>query len=401
MDFIQYEGMDVDKIKFLIPFAKQKNIDLSLSFITFQDKYMVKSCLACDMILCGSANLESNRNLNLELTKLVVRCENSDLINYYGMFFDFFKQTKTYANAINQHIQSRDNLPILEQFTAPTIFQITSSQNIDGFYESAIGRFYFDKDNIDDIPLSIGSRVTLSNQIRDEENGTYIVKAVNGTRTILDKYLFFRLGGSAFKENILDVSNLSHIDGVQLNAIKATDPIYIEDIHQVGHIKTEKGSTFLVLQTSDVENPTYDSRYECYDEPLIKSRGLCESDYDASGQRLKNKKNYWDRRCERNDECPFYQANKNYQNYFGGCIDGYCQMPVGIKPVSYRLYDTKQKPMCYNCKDPLNPFCCDEQKNRKLYPSLKSPDYAFALDSHERMKQLGTKTNVKWYNQLH
>ena len=32
----------------------------------------------------------------------------------------------------------------------------------------------------------------------------------------------------------------------------------------------------------------------------------------------------WDEPCKSSVECPFYQANKNYSNQFGGCIDGKC-----------------------------------------------------------------------------
>jgi hypothetical protein len=118
----------------------------------------------------------------------------------------------------------------------------------------------------------------------------------------------------------------------------------------------------------------FDPRYRCYDNPDILSKGLCDSPYDDLG-RLKNKQTYWDRPCEKNEECPFYQANKNYKNYRGGCIDGRCEMPIGINQVAYRLYDPKSKPMCNGCKDVSNPYCCAEQD---------TPDYAFQLDMFER-----------------
>jgi hypothetical protein len=158
----------------------------------------------------------------------------------------------------------------------------------------------------------------LNSQIRDEENGQYNVINVKRTQTLLQK---------------------------------AT---------------TQKAKS--------VADDQFDPRYRCYDNPDIVSKGLCESPFDEQGRR-KSKPTYWDRPCENNKECPFYQANKTYKNYRGGCIDGRCEMPIGIKQVAYRLYDPTSKPMCHDCKDVSDPFCCDEQTK---------PNYAFQLDMFER-----------------
>ena len=60
----------------------------------------------------------------------------------------------------------------------------------------------------------------------------------------------------------------------------------------------------------------------------------------------------WDKPCSKNEDCPFYQANKNYTNEFGGCETETkrCQMPLGITRIGYREYSKAEKPMCYNCK---------------------------------------------------
>ena len=58
-------------------------------------------------------------------------------------------------------------------------------------------------------------------------------------------------------------------------------------------------------------------------------------------------------------------------------------MPIGIKTNG----PTKHKPLkfavCSNCKSGVN--CCVEQKNRELYPKLKSPDYRYPDDNSLRM----------------
>lgn len=86
----------------------------------------------------------------------------------------------------------------------------------------------------------------------------------------------------------------------------------------------------------------YDIDYECIQYPEIKSKEQCGGT--------------WDRRCQVNEECPFFQANKTYPNYFGGCVDGYCQMPIGVKRIGFRQYEGK--PECHDeaCKNVAFPL---------------------------------------------
>jgi hypothetical protein len=108
----------------------------------------------------------------------------------------------------------------------------------------------------------------------------------------------------------------------------------------------------------------------------------CESDINELG--LKTIKGVWDKKCKYHIECPFYQANKNYPNRRGGCIDGKCEFPLGIKKISFRKYNSKSNPLCYNCKSSYN--CCNQQKNKQIYPKIKTPDYIFKNDFKERNK---------------
>lgn len=58
----------------------------------------------------------------------------------------------------------------------------------------------------------------------------------------------------------------------------------------------------------------------------------------------------WDAPCVKNTDCPFYKANKNYPNEFGGCNnDGRCELPVGLSPIGYRMYDDIKNAETYNC----------------------------------------------------
>ena len=106
----------------------------------------------------------------------------------------------------------------------------------------------------------------------------------------------------------------------------------------------------------------------------------------------------WDTPCKYNEECPFYKKNMNYPNSRGGCINGFCEMPVNIKTLGYKEFNEsgENAAICYNCDykpgcDGIEcSQCCEDQKDIRLYPNLKSPDYAFKNDYFERIKH--TKT---------
>ena len=113
---------------------------------------------------------------------------------------------------------------------------------------------------------------------------------------------------------------------------------------------------------------------------------LCES-CDENGLGV------WDKSCVYNEDCPYYKRNRNYPNSRGGCINGYCEMPINLKRVGYKKYfiNDLSKIICYNCKNEncvgLNcNKCCEEQKDKSKYPNLEGPDYAFEKDYNDRIK---------------
>ena len=108
-------------------------------------------------------------------------------------------------------------------------------------------------------------------------------------------------------------------------------------------------------------------KFKCYGSSGA-NKEECENNYDM---RFKPKnRGVWDRDCINDAECPFFNKNKNYKNTRGGCINGKCEMPLGIVGLGQRYFDIDSKPMCYNCKnDSYN--CCDKQD---------SPDYIFEND---------------------
>ena len=125
----------------------------------------------------------------------------------------------------------------------------------------------------------------------------------------------------------------------------------------------------------------------------------------------------WDAPCKYDEECPFYKKNGNYPNSRGGCIGGYCELPVNVGLLGFKEYNEADisRAICYNCE--ASPGCsgigcsqcCEEQQsgtvkkqqndmteeelkksaeNRKLYANLVTPDYAFSNDYFERIKYM-------------
>jgi hypothetical protein len=117
---------------------------------------------------------------------------------------------------------------------------------------------------------------------------------------------------------------------------------------------------------------------------LAMTKSECEAVIDPAGQPFKSI-GVWDKECRKDEECPFYKANKNYPNSFGGCISGKCQMPYGITQISPLQYRDEENASCFGCKY-KGVKCCNEQKDRNLYPNLKSPDYKFEGDELYREK---------------
>ena len=90
-----------------------------------------------------------------------------------------------------------------------------------------------------------------------------------------------------------------------------------------------------------------------------------------------NTKGVWDKACESDNECPFYQ----YGSDKGKCRQGICQFPVGVTRISPRKYINEEQAICKNCNigSSLTKIgkCCIEQKDRNKYPNINRPQYIF------------------------
>jgi hypothetical protein len=121
------------------------------------------------------------------------------------------------------------------------------------------------------------------------------------------------------------------------------------------------------ISLSSNPNNYFIDEYKCYGSHG-NNKQECENNYDTY---FKSKnRGVWDTSCKLNTDCPFFRANKNYKNDFGGCFEGVCEMPLGIERLGNRYYDIDTKPLCHNCPE-NHRDCCDKQEN---------PDYIFKDD---------------------
>ena len=103
----------------------------------------------------------------------------------------------------------------------------------------------------------------------------------------------------------------------------------------------------------------------------------------------------WDKICLKNSVCMFYKANTNYDNDFGKCTNGYCELPLNMESISPHYYkiDPYKQPYCHNYRN--NGYAsCYLQNNKKLYPNFITPDYAFKDDINIRNIYMNNNYNL-------
>lgn len=300
MEFIDYSEIDTNILKVYIPFAQKKPVVLSDYFNKNERIFEIRDLCCFDMILYGNRELEESTEFIYELAAINVYLDSFDKINYYTLYFSFFRQTNEYAKDKNAYIAKRGSMTILEQFEDRPM--LTFDTEVKGFYRASDVSMEVDR-VINKIPLEVNDKVTLSGQQRDEENGIYLVTKVRGN------------------------------------------------------------TAYMMKESPPAAKEKYE-KYVCFNDPIVKREQDCEI-------------GMWDRPCETNSECPFYQVNKNYKNYRGGCFNGYCEMPLGVKRLAYRTFDDTTKSMCHGCgPDEDTEECCAKSE---------SPDYAFPLDMYDRL----------------
>ena len=143
--------------------------------------------------------------------------------------------------------------------------------------------------------------------------------------------------------------------------------------------------------------------YGCYGNNKIVNKFECDSYYTKEG----NPKDYysiWDKKCATNEECPYYKKNTRYENSRGGCINGNCEFPVGVKKIGFTKYNDEEynRPHCYNCQDTTDLNCCANIKEFQDKNGIGiNNDYVFENDTEDRkLNNLNTIISLLDYRSI-
>jgi hypothetical protein len=191
----------------------------------------------------------------------------------------------------------------------------------------------------------------------------------------------------------------------QSRDLKFIDPIERSDmdltLFDTNSIKSKINDKIM-----NISKDTYFNNHKCFglvngvsqELPEYKNPIFCKSYHPEI-----NQNGVWDAPCQVDNDCPFYNANKNYPNEYGKCDvkSGSCEMPLGVIPIGFTKYG-KVEPNCYNCSiTSKDSKCCGAQmqdiKTRKV--KYSTPDYIFSNDENIRKKykteleSLGLKVN--------
>ena len=312
LSLYSFDDADSNLLRFLLPYGIQKNYNFGNIFSKYLDRSgTVRTTIALrNVIYCTKAH-----KFNY-LWDVIIRTfkHNFEYVNYLGQTLDVHPRTQAIYRRMNDNALKKtahNQSAVLEQY-----IDFGDVQNrVPGFHTTD-DTMVMDGHTVNNTPLKIGDTLLLTQQLRSDHNGNY------------------RVDKQDAKGNAM---------------LKRIDPVLVHD--------------------------PLDPRYICFTDRNIKIKELCESTRDTTGnpKRGGGKADVWDKPCVRDTECPFYQKNTNYKNYRGGCNNGYCELPLGVKQVAFRFFEGE--PFCHGC--PVeNPSCCDTQK---------SPDYAFSLDEYERL----------------
>jgi hypothetical protein len=261
-----------------------------------------------------------------------------------------FNDQSFYNLAIPYYSQSKQYFKIPERFTDPVDksnrikIQYDGRTNIEvvTMIRNVHTQINIGKGDLPLIDLHVGDVIELSNQVHKSLDSSYYIYTIQNrilslvttipidsftTKSKQDKEMMIQF---IFKPFILILD----------------DKLYLKPIDRSCIIKQIlENNTYLVSIYLDKEE--LDQKNNCQTNPKLLTQAACESKFDAYNN-LKTKTDIWDRRCEYDNDCPFFQ--KGQKGFRGGCIQGICELPIGYLSVGNRKYmfDTSSPP------DPTN-----------------------------------------------
>lgn len=342
----------------------------------------VATLLAAPLALAGAPEIEqqdSRAKLLVAVTNAVLASDVDTvaLNNYYGTRFpNRFVLYGVCADALKQRnadvlrvrgttevdytAVGRPEKSVLEQFSGEgdddeAALSIETTRDVVGSYalkssDHMQRSMRMQSIRLEDVPLRQGDRVALRAQTHADQNGDYFVTAVEpGRGALLVAPVVSTTPRPRIDRSINDglfrVWVSSYTSGVHLQAGDRVVLQAMDGAHGSVLRINPKNDDALVLIDAQVDKATLDKFHPlslCSTDPLVPVKELCLA-----------KGGTWDRPCENDRDCPFFQMAPSSHTR-GGCLQsGFCEMPIGVPIVGYRHYNVAlSRPVCRGSANP-------------------------------------------------
>ena len=433
---IKLSGMSLNNniFKFYLPYSKKKiqSISLNTENSTSDNTNIIYNTILIDTLIF-SFSTDDNIKYNKNYLYLLNYFNEFVKLNYYMQHFDFLKIGKDWAIKKQEHSSFKNVMEEFKENGTQLKFKI-DERNIIAYKKKMSGKdvknivtFKVNKSIINGVPIKEGDKLYTETGFANffEKKFYYVINTDNKyiyaanmlkigvsnnlynirkkgekkdkillNQDIIKKYkleendmVYFIINKKIIMGKIVKyTSNKEDVKDKKLtqdeiwanlyNSIVSKRNIIHKDLN---NLKNEK--LFIDIDKIDTNN-NFLPQFSCYQNNTILTKTECEDVFDKVG---KKKAIYnWDRPCISNTECPFYLKNKNYTNERGGCNNGYCELPVGVKRLSYREYDKRftenNFPRCHGCDINNGIDCCEKQKKNK---KMKGSNYVFENDNED------------------
>lgn len=381
-----------DKFAFFAPFGESGGIDFRRLYPNHARFYRIVPCLAFQLIATTQAHPQ-HPAVQAYLDAYLPR--QLEETSYMSMFFRVHPRIQARVQETvrrqGQGVEPFANSPPLPRAIAIAPPEPVEGESTllpsDGFkslrVRDAHGR-------IQGFPVKVGDRVTLQAQRFRQENGAYWVVLSDASTgdVLLATHPMVELKNVSViqeeEDGSIVFSGVAVGDGLDWPGLAPNLQFFIPSMKRVAEWirMDDRGRWIFRSQNAatggDGRGKVGEKRGVCYTDPTLQNKEACESAFDGTGNRKPRGPDVWDTPCQTDTDCPFFRANTRYPNVRGGCHNGFCEMPVGVRRLAYRVYEESEQsfPYCHNCPT-WNPSCCAEQKE---------PDYAFPNDLLDRAR---------------
>lgn len=402
-NLVPYNNVNKDLLEYYFPFYRKQIFTINKSI----DKNIIHNTLQIDTIIFTT---KEDKEFNKNYLDILNYFNEFLKINYYLQYFDFTEISKKWSYQKQESI--KDVLETFENSRNNSILFIINNEvdvnDIIKFKNSEIVsndniivyKIYITK--LNNIPIYEGDRLLFTYKIDTfEVNKIYYIVEANQDHIIIENAKKIELNGEIIHTDN-DIIELLDETITKYN-LEYGDRVYVLD-YRLGIVIKKKGDQnieqlFILLDEKEDNNKlggeyvNINIREACVADQLAGETGtgylndIYDTDntkknidiYDIENNFNEQEIKEWDSRCVENEECPFYLKNKNYPNTRGGCINGYCEFPIGLKRISYKKYyeviNENNYPRCEGCDDD-NINCCEEQGAD--HDNFNGPNYIFS-----------------------